>query len=128
MKMQLLVNLKNFCAVITIGLSCVNSANSDQQRFDGIPTLQTCLDDQELKSLSCLNQQRRPSLNSNIENMNEQFRMPKCQGFTLEEATIDQLQDAMKKGLLSSASLCLCYIDRYHQTKDLLKYAQDPRY
>lgn len=55
----------------------------------------------------------------------ELFPMPKCNGFTLEEATIDQLQTAMKERKLSSTQIALCYIQRMLQTQDYLRYAPD---
>jgi amidase len=45
-----------------------------------------------------------------------QFPMPLCHGFKLEEATIDQLQDAMEDGKLSSKKLVGCYLQRIYQT------------
>lgn len=45
-----------------------------------------------------------------------QFPMPQCHGFTLEEATIDQLQEALSKGQLTSVDLALCYLQRIYQT------------
>lgn len=45
----------------------------------------------------------------------ELFPMPLCKGITLEEATIDQLQDYMAKGQISSVDLAMCYMQRYVQ-------------
>lgn len=50
------------------------------------------------------------------------FPMPKCAGVTLEEATIDQLQDAMNSGLLTTSQLVLCYLQRIYQTDMYLGY------
>ena len=49
------------------------------------------------------------------------FPMPLCNGFRLEEATIDQMQDAMKKGKLTSQQLVVCYLQRVYQTDDYIK-------
>lgn len=49
--------------------------------------------------------------------------MPDCNGFVLEEATIDQLQDAMGKGQLTSLQIALCYLQRVQQTDEYVKYA-----
>jgi amidase len=49
------------------------------------------------------------------------FSMPPCNGITLEEATIDQLQDYMSQGLLTSVQLALCYLQRHWQTDDYIK-------
>ncbi|XP_014553358.1 hypothetical protein COCVIDRAFT_29395 [Bipolaris victoriae FI3] len=43
------------------------------------------------------------------------FPMPKCQGITLEEATIDQLQGYMSDGTITSVDILRCYLDRIHQ-------------
>ncbi|KAF1982106.1 glutamyl-tRNA amidotransferase subunit A [Aulographum hederae CBS 113979] len=48
------------------------------------------------------------------------FPMPKCHGITLEEATIDQLQDYMGSGLLTSTQLATCYMNRIYQTDDYI--------
>ncbi|MCJ1464114.1 hypothetical protein MMC07_002727 [Pseudocyphellaria aurata] len=47
--------------------------------------------------------------------------MPKCNGVTLEEATIDQLQDAMNTGQLTTQQIVLCYMQRIYQTDMYLK-------
>jgi len=49
------------------------------------------------------------------------FPMPPCNSITLEEATIDQLQDYMSRGLLTSVQLALCYLQRHWQTDDYIK-------
>lgn len=50
------------------------------------------------------------------------FPMPNCAGVTLEEATIDQLQDAMNQGLLTTSQIVLCYLQRIYQTDMYLGY------
>lgn len=50
------------------------------------------------------------------------FPMPTCNGVTLEEATIDQLQDAMNTGLLTTSQIVLCYVQRIYQTDMYLEY------
>jgi hypothetical protein len=49
------------------------------------------------------------------------FPMPQCNGVTLEEATIDQLQDYMSQGILTSVEIALCYLERVLQTNDYIK-------
>lgn len=49
------------------------------------------------------------------------FPMPACNGFKLEEASIDQMQDAMKNGTLTSVDLTLCYLMRDAQTRQYLR-------
>ena len=46
------------------------------------------------------------------------FPMPLCHGITLEEATIDQLQDYMANGKLTSLQMTMCYIQRILQTDE----------
>lgn len=46
--------------------------------------------------------------------------MPQCQGITLEEATIDQLQQYMSDGNLTSVQLVTCYLQRIWQTQEYI--------
>lgn len=50
-----------------------------------------------------------------------QFPMPKCHGFTLEEATIDQLQYALSRSKLTSVQLVFCYMQRIYQTDEYIR-------
>jgi amidase len=43
------------------------------------------------------------------------FPMPLCEGITLAEATIDQLQDYMNKSVLTAVELLDCYLNRVRQ-------------
>lgn len=49
------------------------------------------------------------------------FPMPECNGLVLEEATVDQLQDAMSKGHLTSTEILMCYLQRIQQTNGYTK-------
>ena len=49
------------------------------------------------------------------------FPMPPCNGITLEEATIDQLQAAMNSCKLTSVQLVMCYMTRISQTDGYIK-------
>lgn len=40
------------------------------------------------------------------------FPMPSCNGFQLEEASIDAIQNQMANGKLTSRQLVQCYLDR----------------
>ena len=51
----------------------------------------------------------------------ERFPMPACNGIVLEEATIDQLQEAMNTGRLSAVNIALCYLQRIYQTDSYVK-------
>ena len=52
------------------------------------------------------------------------FPMEKCNGITLEEATIDQLQDYMNHGKLTASQLAICYLQRQYQTDSYVKFVQ----
>jgi amidase len=56
--------------------------------------------------------------NGNTTNL---FPTPPCGSFQLEEATIDQMQNAMKNGTLTSYQLVQCYLERAYQTQSYLK-------
>lgn len=49
--------------------------------------------------------------------------MPNCNGVVLEEATIDEMQDAMRRGQLTSVTMAMCYLQRIYQTDEYIKYA-----
>jgi len=49
------------------------------------------------------------------------FPMPSCHGFKLEEATIDQLQQQLSNGSLTSVTLTLCYLQRIYQTDGYIR-------
>lgn len=60
-----------------------------------------------------------PSLeNVGTENL---FPMPDCNGFNLEEATIDQMQREMEQGKLTSVQLTICYLQRQYQIDEYVK-------
>ncbi|ROW03079.1 hypothetical protein VMCG_05763 [Cytospora schulzeri] len=48
------------------------------------------------------------------------FPLVPCGDFTLEEATIDQMQEAMTNGTLTSQQLVTCYIARTYQTNSYI--------
>ncbi|RMJ13990.1 hypothetical protein CDV36_006367 [Fusarium kuroshium] len=48
------------------------------------------------------------------------FPMGKCNGFKLEEATIDDMQKAMRSGKLTSVQLVTCYLTRTYQTQEYI--------
>ncbi|KAM5354536.1 hypothetical protein ACJ41O_001183 [Fusarium nematophilum] len=55
--------------------------------------------------------------NAGTENL---FPMGDCNGFELEEATIDEMQRAMRSGKLTSVQLVTCYLVRTYQTKEYI--------
>lgn len=55
------------------------------------------------------------------EGIPDQFPMPPCGSFQLEEATIDDMQQAMSNGQLTATQLTLCYIQRIYQTQSYTK-------
>ena len=50
-----------------------------------------------------------------------QFPMEKCHGFTLEEASIAEIQEELSSGRLTSVDLVLCYMQRSYQTDSYIK-------
>lgn len=46
--------------------------------------------------------------------------MPQCHGISIEEATIDQLQQYLEQRRLTSEQLVVCYLERYIQTHDYI--------
>lgn len=48
--------------------------------------------------------------------------MPLCKGHKIEDATIDELQEFMTTGNLTTVQLVTCYIQRYYQTNQYIKY------
>ncbi|EOD50281.1 putative amidase family protein [Neofusicoccum parvum UCRNP2] len=59
--------------------------------------------------------------NSTADDDADVFPMPLCGGFELEEATIDELQDALNSGALTSVEIVLCYLQRIQQTDAYLR-------
>ncbi|KAM3453402.1 hypothetical protein MY3296_003810 [Beauveria thailandica] len=53
-------------------------------------------------------------------NTTELFPMADCHGFKLEEATIDQMREAMENTNLTSLKLVGCYLTRIIQTQDYI--------
>ena len=51
----------------------------------------------------------------------ESFPMAQCDDLVIEEATVDELQDAMAKGQLTSETLVNCYLQRIYQTDGYIK-------
>jgi amidase len=49
------------------------------------------------------------------------FAMLPCKGRVIEDATIDDLQQYMESGLLTSVDLATCYLQRAFQTRDYIK-------
>ncbi len=76
-----------------------------------------------LTAVAAFDTQFTPSLIPLQENANSTalFPMADCHGFKLEEATIDQMQEAMKKGSLTSVKLVGCYLTRTFQTEEYIK-------
>lgn len=62
-----------------------------------------------------------PALQNGSNGDSGQFPMPKCHGFQLEEATIDQLQRALSKNELSSVQIVTCYWQRMLQVDEYIR-------
>lgn len=50
------------------------------------------------------------------------FPMPACHGYVIAEKSIEELQEYMTSGNLTSVQLTTCYLQRQFQTHDYLKY------
>lgn len=50
------------------------------------------------------------------------FPMPLCKGHQLLEASIDDLQQLLSAGKLTTVDLLQCYLERIYQTDSYLKY------
>lgn len=61
------------------------------------------------------------------EGLPDLFPMAPCGSFKLEEATIDQMQQAMSSGELTSVQLTLCYLSRIYQTQSYTKSVREIR-
>jgi amidase len=46
--------------------------------------------------------------------------MPACHGFVIAEKSIEELQEYMTSGNLTSVQLTSCYLQRVYQTRDYL--------
>jgi amidase len=62
-----------------------------------------------------------PLLQNGSNGDNGQFPMPLCNNFKLEEATIDQLQEELLSGRLTSVQIVLCYLQRIYQTDEYIR-------
>lgn len=49
------------------------------------------------------------------------FAMPDCKGVKIEDATIDELQQHLSAGRLTSVDLVMCYLQRNFQTTEYIK-------
>lgn len=54
-----------------------------------------------------------------------QFPMPLCHGFKLEEASIDQLQEELSSGRLTSVQIVMCFMQRIYQTDEYIRSVSD---
>ena len=48
----------------------------------------------------------------------ELFPMSSCSGLVIEEASLDELQDALQNGSTTSVQLLWCYLERIHQVEE----------
>jgi amidase len=62
-----------------------------------------------------------PLLKNGLLADNGQFPMPLCHGFKLEEATIDQLQQELSGGRLTSVQIAFCYLQRIYHTDEYIR-------
>lgn len=69
-----------------------------------------------------------PVLHNGSAVVSGQFPMEKCHNFTLEEASISEIQEELYSGRLTSVDLVLCYMQRNYQTDSYLKYVYHPTF
>jgi amidase len=62
-----------------------------------------------------------PSLTYNNISASAWHAMPLCKGYKIEDATIDELQEFMTIGNLTTVQLVTCYMQRYYQTNQYIK-------
>jgi amidase len=98
---------------LVIGLGCVTAAIGYENS-----TIEDAVASQVLSSPS---EYDFPILQYNSAADSGRFPMPLCNGITLEEATIDQLQDYMTNGNLTSVQIAICYMQRIWQTDEYTK-------
>jgi amidase len=63
-----------------------------------------------------------PENNSSGTGSSALFPMRLCNGFRLEEASVDDIQAQLSSGKFTSVQLLQCYYDRIYQTDSYLKY------
>jgi hypothetical protein len=61
------------------------------------------------------------TLRPRVSGNDDPFPMAECYGVPIEEATIDQLQDWMTNGNLTSRQLTVCYLGRILQVNEYVK-------
>lgn len=62
-----------------------------------------------------------PSTTYNNVSASAWHAMPLCKGHKIEDATINELQDFMTNGNLTTVQLVTCYMQRYYQTNQYIK-------
>jgi hypothetical protein len=62
-----------------------------------------------------------PSTSYNNVSATAWHAMPLCKGYKIEDATVDDLQDFMANGNLTTVQLVTCYMQRYYQTNQYIK-------
>ena len=102
---------KLFGRLLTTGLVLANSvsANTEPYDHDGLVAAQIVTDPYEYDF---------PALGANGASL---FPMRLCNGFKLEEASIDAIQEQLEAGSLTSVDLLQCYLERIYQTQSYLK-------
>ncbi|PQE28317.1 amidase family protein [Rutstroemia sp. NJR-2017a WRK4] len=109
-----MVFLKSFVAVATLVGSAVGSPKYPKRSFN-------VTDFVEAQLLEDPYPYNFPVLQNGSLADSGQFPMPLCNGFKLEEASIDQLQSAMSNGTLTSVQIVMCYLERIYQTDEYIR-------
>jgi amidase len=103
-----------FLAVAGIALNVFHTSAHKIPRYNSSQTVET-------QTLESPYPYIFPLLQNGSQADSGQFPMPMCHGFKLEEATIDELQEELSSGRLTSVKLVLCYLRRIYQTDSYIR-------
>ena len=103
-----------FLAVAGIALNVFHTSAHKIPRYNSSQTVET-------QTLESPYPYIFPLLQNGSQADSGQFPMPMCHGFKLEEATIDELQEELSSGRLTSVKLVLCYLRRIYQTDSYIQ-------
>jgi amidase len=103
-------------AVVVIAVNCIESSVASKYPYNATQTVDS-------QTFNSPYPYEFPLLQNGSRGDSGQFPMPKCYGFQLEEATIDQVQHTMSKGMLTSVQIVSCYLKRIQQVDEYIRYA-----
>ncbi|KAJ5041289.1 uncharacterized protein L3040_005836 [Drepanopeziza brunnea f. sp. 'multigermtubi'] len=101
-------------AVVGTAVNCVESSVASKYPYNATQTVDS-------QTINSPYPYEFPLLQNGSRADRGQFPMPKCHGFQLEEATIDQVQHAMSKGTLTAVQIVSCYLRRTQQVDEYIR-------